>query len=145
MTLVNLKTLASFKIEISLSLSECVSKKESKGIHEIKSTKKRPFNTYFLAMNLASKISVYEISSTIVVRKLKSTSNANNESMTHIITLYSISLKLGGLKATCTGVKKTAKIDRKMMITSHLVLNFPLPDIMNLSLLIGHSNFIKMP
>ena len=100
MILVNLKILANFRMEMSFSLSECESIIASKGMLEITSTKNLPRKMYLLAIKRASYISTFEISSTIVVRKLSKTSNPNRKSMIHVIDLYPLLSRSGGLNAT---------------------------------------------
>ena len=96
---VNLKILVSFNIDISFNLFECVSMRASKGMLEMTSIINLPFKTYFFAIMRASFISIFVVSSIIVVRKFTSTSNANNMSMIQLIALYAVEFKSGGLNA----------------------------------------------
>jgi hypothetical protein len=77
----------SFNIEINFILSEWLPMIASKGMLEMTSTVNLLLKTYRFVIARASFISKFDYSSIIVVRKVTSTSKANNMLMIQLITL----------------------------------------------------------
>ena len=69
------------------SMMEAKKRERADSILEMTSIINLPFKTYFFAIMRASFISIFVVSSIIVVRKFTSTSNANNMSMIQLIAL----------------------------------------------------------